>query len=167
MLDLYMEEFLSTFCWWILELISSDAFFLSRKIFLINIKKINICSQTSFGYSWGKGSHFVNQPDFFLHLTWEWKEEQCSYWHCGLHNVNTYKPTQVYRLWHYADNHVSINTVPLTILKLYAKIKTCSGFVYKVGPVSSTKTLVFYILTEESINSHIWSQFRSCWWVIQ
>ena len=31
----------------------------------------------------------------FLHITWEWKEVQCWYWHGCLHNVNTYQPEWV------------------------------------------------------------------------
>ena len=59
------------------------------------------------------------------------------------------------RYWHCIDNHVrlivSINTVNLSILKLHAKKQTCFGFVYKVRPVSSTKTGVFY--------QHFWELF--------
>ena len=34
-------------------------------------------------YSWGNGSHSVNKPKtcLVLHITWEWKEVQCWYWH--------------------------------------------------------------------------------------
>ena len=37
-------------------------------------------------------------------------------------------------------NHVSINSVPLSTLQLYTKKQTCLEFVYRVKPVSSTKT---------------------------
>ena len=51
------------------------------------------------GLSWGNGSVFQKNTRArtenmfgFLHITWEWKEVQCWYWHHCLHNVNTYKP---------------------------------------------------------------------------
>ena len=40
------------------------------------------------------------------------------------------------------QNHVSIDTVPLSILKLYAKHQTCFEFVHKVRPISSTLTQI-------------------------
>ena len=40
----------------------------------------------------------------------------------------------------FADNHVSINSVPLSILTLYTKNQTCFAFDYLLRPTPLTKT---------------------------
>ena len=52
------------------------------------------------------------------------------------------------------------NTVPFSILKLYAKTLTCFGFVYKVRPVSSTKTNI--VVSKEVLNyEEVYSTFKT------
>ena len=64
---------------------------------LVLRKKSYVRTENMFGFLvFRKNSYARTENMFgFLHISWEWKEVQCWYWHHCLHNVNTYKPEWV------------------------------------------------------------------------